>query len=177
MNNNTYKQKANKATLFLCVAILVMQAFIILGLCTISAEQKELANVEPIIKYKTIYVKEIPRETEAATETEATAEEGSTPAAPTYKKITVTATAYCPCERCCGKSDGITATGTQATAGRTIAVDPSFIPYGTNVIINGNTYVAEDCGGAIKGNRIDVYFDTHAEALQFGRQTVTAYIG
>ena len=87
--------------------------------------------------------------------------------------IIVNASAYCPCYRCCGKCDGITATGTKATAGRTIAVDPKVIPYGTEVIINGNTYVAEDCGGAIKGNRIDVYFDTHAEALQFGRQILT----
>lgn len=93
-----------------------------------------------------------------------------------YTEIVVTATAYCPCEKCCGKTDGITATGTQATAGRTIAVDPSVIPYGTNVIIDGVTYVAEDRGGAIKGNDIDVFFDTHEEALQFGRRIITAYI-
>ena len=77
-------------------------------------------------------------------------------------------TAYCACKKCCGKSDGITATGAVATAGRTIAVDPRKIPYGTEVIINGNTYVAEDCGGAIKGKKIDIYFDTHQEALEFG---------
>lgn len=85
-------------------------------------------------------------------------------------------TAYCPCAKCCGKSDGITATGTVATQGRTIAVDPSVIPYGTEVVINGNTYVAEDCGGAIKSNKIDIYFDSHAEALQFGVQYADVYI-
>lgn len=91
--------------------------------------------------------------------------------------LQVTATAYCPCKRCCGKTDGITATGTKATAGRTIAVDPSVIPYGTKLLINGNTYIAEDCGGMIKGgNRVDIFFDTHEEALNFGRQTLTAYI-
>ena len=95
---------------------------------------------------------------------------------PAYTEIKVTATAYCPCAKCCGKADGITATGTKATAGRTIAVDPSVIPYGTKVKINGNTYVAEDCGGAVKGNKIDIYFNTHEEALQFGRQKLTAYI-
>ena len=98
-----------------------------------------------------------------------------TPAAE-YTEITVTATAYCPCAKCCGKTDGITATGTKATAGRTIAVDPSVIPYGTKVIINGNTYVAEDCGGAVKGNDIDIFFDSHKEAQKFGRQTLPAYI-
>lgn len=86
-------------------------------------------------------------------------------------------TAYCACSKCCGQwANGITATGTVATQGRTIAVDPSKIPYGTKVSINGHTYVAEDCGGAIKGNRIDVYFDSHSEALQFGVQYADVYI-
>lgn len=93
-----------------------------------------------------------------------------------YDEITVTATAYCPCKKCCGKTDGITSTGAKATAGRTIAVDPSIIPYGTEVIINGHTYVAEDCGGAVKGNDIDIFFNSHEEALQFGRQTIVAAV-
>lgn len=77
-------------------------------------------------------------------------------------------TAYCSCVKCCGKSDGITATGTKAKEGRTIAVDPSVISYGTVVYIEGVEYVAEDCGGAIKNKRIDVYFDSHQDALDFG---------
>jgi 3D (Asp-Asp-Asp) domain-containing protein len=48
----------------------------------------------------------------------------------------------------------------------------NIIPLGTEIIINGNTYVAEDTGSAIKGNRIDIYFDSHSEALKFGRQTI-----
>lgn len=81
-------------------------------------------------------------------------------------------TAYCSCSDCCGKwADGITATGVTAKAGRTIAVDEDVIPYGYEVIINGHTYVAEDCGGAIVGKRIDIFFDSHSEALEFGRQT------
>lgn len=63
-----------------------------------------------------------------------------------------------------------TATGTTPTVGRTVATDPSIIPYGSEVIINGHTYIAEDCGGAIKGNRIDILFATHQEALNFGIQ-------
>lgn len=86
-------------------------------------------------------------------------------------------TAYCPCSYCCGKfADGMTATGTKATAGRTIAVDPSVIPYGTKVIINGHEYIAEDCGVAIKENRIDVFFNTHEEALEFGVVQAEVYI-
>lgn len=89
---------------------------------------------------------------------------------------TYTATAYCPCSKCCGKSDGITASGVKATAGRTIAADTSKLPFGTSVYIDGHKYTVEDRGGAIKGNRIDIYFDTHAEATQYGRQQVELYI-
>ena len=91
-------------------------------------------------------------------------------------------TFYCPCSKCCGKwADGITATGTTAVAGRTIAVDPSVIPYGSEVIIRWSdgtehSYVAEDCGGSIKNNRIDVYMDSHEEALQAGVKTAEVFI-
>ena len=76
-------------------------------------------------------------------------------------------TAYCACVQCCGKTDGITASGTQATANRTIAAPRTF-SFGTKVVINGITYVVEDRGGAIQGHRIDIYMDTHAQALQWG---------
>jgi 3D (Asp-Asp-Asp) domain-containing protein len=97
-------------------------------------------------------------------------------------------TAYCPCEQCCGywattrptDENGnliiYTASGTVAQAGRTIAVDPSVIPHGTEVTINGHTYVAEDTGYLIVGNRIDIYFDTHEEALEFGVQYADVYL-
>jgi len=75
-------------------------------------------------------------------------------------------TNYCPCSKCCGKwANGVTSTGTTAVSGRTIAVDPRIIPYGSEVCINGNVYIAEDCGGAIKNKHIDIYKDSHDEAL------------
>ena len=84
-------------------------------------------------------------------------------------------THYCACEICCGswannRPNGIvyTASGAVAEAGKTIAVDPDVIPYGTEVVIDGHVYVAQDCGGAIQGSRIDVYCDSHQEALQLG---------
>ena len=82
---------------------------------------------------------------------------------------TFTVTHYCPCEICCGKTDGITFTGTQATEGRTVAVDPDVIPLGSTVVIDGQEYIAEDVGGAIRGLRIDKYMDSHQEALNAGR--------
>ena len=89
-------------------------------------------------------------------------------------------TGYCPCKICCGKyspevtgCEQHTATGTIPTEGRTIAVDPLVIPYGTEVYIEGlGTFVAEDCGGMIKGDRIDIFFASHEEALAFGKKTL-----
>lgn len=86
-----------------------------------------------------------------------------------YIEKQMTITAYCPCNKCTD-GDGITSTGTVPKQGRTVAVDPKNIPYGTEIIIDGHTYIAEDCGGAIKGNKIDLFFDSHEEALKFGVQ-------
>lgn len=85
-------------------------------------------------------------------------------------------TAYCTCSSCCENySDGYTATMTVATPGRTIAVDPDVIPYGTVVEIDGNRYIAEDCGEAIKGNHIDVLCASHELAENFGVQYAQVY--
>ena len=76
-------------------------------------------------------------------------------------------TAYCACMQCCGKTNGITASGKKATANHTIAAPKTF-KFGTKVVINGVTYTVEDRGGAIQGNRIDIYMNSHAEALKWG---------
>jgi len=90
---------------------------------------------------------------------------------------TFTCTAYCACEQCCGKwASGYTATGTKATAGRTVAVDPSVIPLGTTIEVGSNRYVAEDTGSLVTGNRIDIFFDTHEEAVKFGVQKMDVYV-
>lgn len=97
-------------------------------------------------------------------------------------------TAYCSCEKCCGKwaknrpkdENGnaivLGATGEVLKAGRSIAVDPEVIPYGSEVIINGHIYKAQDCGGAINGNSIDVYFDDHQAAVEFGVQYAEVFV-
>lgn len=86
--------------------------------------------------------------------------------------VKFTATGYCNCSKCCGKTTGITASGTKATAGKTVAMSSKY-SFGTKVEIKGmGTYVVEDRGGAIKGNKIDIYFNSHQEALNFGRRTV-----
>lgn len=78
--------------------------------------------------------------------------------------------AYCPCEKCCLKSDGITASGVKATPNRTVAVDG--IPFGTRLLIDGNEYVVEDRVGSGK-RLIDVFFPTHDDALNSGLWYIT----
>ena len=90
-------------------------------------------------------------------------------------------TAYCSCKICCGDfatnrpvdANGnpiiYTSSGTIAQAGRTIGVNPSSIPYGTKVYIEGQgMFVAEDTGGGISANHIDIYMDSHEAALNSG---------
>lgn len=91
---------------------------------------------------------------------------------------TVRATAYTQTDAGC---DGITATGTNVRRGA-VAVDPRYIPYGTRMFIvtASGSYVygiamAEDCGGDIKGDRIDLYFPTYEECREFGRRVCTVY--
>lgn len=74
--------------------------------------------------------------------------------------------AYCPCKKCCLKSDGITASGTQATEGRTAAMNG--VPFGTKIVIDGHEYTVEDRGGGLGSKIIDIYFNTHEEALNSG---------
>lgn len=97
----------------------------------------------------------------------------------TYTRTdTVRATAYTHTDRGC---DTVTATGTRVHRG-TAAVDPRFIPYGTRMFIvsSDGSYVygiaaAEDCGGDIKGDRMDLYLPTHAQCTAFGRRVCTVY--
>ncbi len=91
----------------------------------------------------------------------------------TGRKMRVVATGYSP------REPGLnftTATGTRARRG-VIAVDPDVIPYGTRVYVPGYGFaVAEDCGGAIDLNRIDLCFDTVAQAIRWGRRSVTIVV-
>lgn len=72
-------------------------------------------------------------------------------------------TAYDDCYECQEEFIGITALGVAPRPNHTIAVDPNVIPLGSHVLINGIEYVAEDVGGGVKGNHIDVFVGSHAE--------------
>ena len=85
-------------------------------------------------------------------------------------------TAYCPCTVCCGpKAAGVTASGKRVTAngGKFVAADPR-VPFGTMLVIpgynRGQPVPVYDRGGAIRGNHIDVYFNSHEVARRWGRR-------
>lgn len=113
----------------------------------------------------------------------------------TVQVVMMKITAYCPCVKCCGRwADGVTASGHVISAGdKFVAADTKRYPFGTGMSVPGYSYVSTkgcnygtvrqiarvlDRGGAIKGNHIDVYFDTHQEALNWGVQflDVTVYV-
>lgn len=95
------------------------------------------------------------------------------------KVLTMNATAYCPCAKCCGSyANGYTANGMKAGYG-VVAVDTKVIPLGTKLYVEGYGYcIAADTGGAIKGNRIDLCYGSHQAALNsgFGHKNVKVYV-
>lgn len=103
--------------------------------------------------------------------------EGMTP-----KVRLLNTSSYCACEECCGKTDGITASGAKATAWYTVAAGKDY-KMGTIIYIpdladkpNGGWFVVEDRGGAISNDKLDIYLPTHSEALQYGRKNLECYI-
>ena len=97
-----------------------------------------------------------------------------------HKIENCTVTHYDCCVLCCGKTDGITASGLKATPGVTVAVDTSIIPLGSDVLVDYgdgfiNYYRADDTGSAIKGNKLDLCVSSHQEAINMGVRTATVY--
>ena len=82
-----------------------------------------------------------------------------------------TLTAYCNCAQCCGTAGNLTASGTVPAAGRTVAM--AGVPFGTQLLINGNVYTVEDLGTPY--GHVDIFFDNHSDALSFGLQSAEVY--
>ena len=82
-----------------------------------------------------------------------------------------TLTAYCNCAQCCGTAGNATASGAMPTSGHTVAM--AGVPFGTQLLINGTVYTVEDLGTPY--GHVDIYFDSHAEALSFGLQYADVY--
>ena len=102
---------------------------------------------------------------------------------PKPRTLTMEVTAYCPCKKCCGKkAQGVTASGLKVThnRGQFVAADTAILPFHQKLLIpgyaDGVPVPVIDRGGAIKGNRLDVFFATHEQALQWGRRTVDVVV-
>ena len=171
-----------KQHLILCyIAFLIIILIIVGVLC---CEQKGKRIINKTIETENIIKEEDKRTIETETDKEVDTNQAVEPVSLGKFKLT----AYCSCEICCNKwalnrpidENGneivYGSIGERLSEGYSIAVDPSVIPYGTEVIINGYTYKAQDCGGAIKGNRIDVYFEDHNRALEFGVQHAEVFV-
>lgn len=94
-----------------------------------------------------------------------------------WKRLSVNSSAY---TASCTGCSGITATGIDLRKNpnmKLIAVDPSVIPLGSEVYVEGYGYaIAGDTGGAIKGRKIDIFINSHGKAVQWGRKTVNVYV-
>lgn len=140
--------------------------------------------VNKIVEVKTIQVTSRSGERIATTNPAATAStklaksvEGITPIVKTFNT-----SAYCSCAKCCGKTNGITASGAKASEWYTLAAGSGY-KLGTVIYIpafsnkpNGGWFVVQDRGGAISNSKLDVYMGSHSQALQFGRKTLECYV-
>lgn len=78
-----------------------------------------------------------------------------------------TTTGYCPGE-CCGGSSGMTYSGTIPQASHTLSADLNKFPIGTKLMINDIVYTVEDMGSSVRGDWLDIFYDTHEEAVEHG---------
>jgi 3D (Asp-Asp-Asp) domain-containing protein len=86
-------------------------------------------------------------------------------------------TYYCACKQCCGKEDGITASGVKVQEGITVAADTSILPFGTKIYIKGIGWrTVQDRGGAIKGNRLDIYIPSHNDPMPYNVQNLDVWV-
>ena len=86
-------------------------------------------------------------------------------------------TGYCSCTICCGeKEERLTKSETVPRASHTVAADPSVIPLGTRIVIDDVVYTVEDTGKAVEGMRLDIFFDSHEEAVRYGRKEKYVYL-
>lgn len=175
--------------LFLALILLIIQSIMLIDLRNtykriqnIKYEKIELQHNVFDVKCDCQKEKDI-NITETIVKTELTAEEKQPVLLGEFRL-----TAYCSCYKCCGEyalNRPIDENGNEVvygsigeilTEGYSIAVDPDVIPYGTEVIIDGITYKAQDCGGEIDGNEIDVYFSDHEKANEFAVQYKDVYL-
>lgn len=155
----------------------------------VEIERKEISSVtikEPvnkIVEVRTVQVTSrstVDRTSNPALTASTTLAKSVEGITPTVKSFNTSA--YCSCAKCCGKTNGITASGAKATAWYTVAAGKGY-KMGTVIYIpaladkpNGGWFVVQDRGGAISNSKLDVYMSSHSQALQYGRKTLECYV-
>lgn len=146
---------------------------------TITDVESKDSSVSNVPEIKTEPEPQRPEKVQTTAENAATRQsedsESNTEQPEEWESIEMRVTAYCPCPQCCGEySDGITACGHEILPGDTFVAADRRYSFGTEMIIpgysNSKPVKVLDRGGAIKGNRLDVFFATHEEALEWGVQ-------
>ena len=188
MRKRTREERALRLKYLYCLLLFLLTLLFAFGLGSTATSQEVQPPVVPV----TTAVVEPPVEPPRA-EPEPEEEQVIEVVAVNYSSLdsleylgTFTATAYCHCVECCGiwsaehpsrPADYVqkTRSGTVPEAGRTIAADWNIIPEGTEVVLEGHPYIVEDTGSAIKGNRIDIFYDDHGAANEWGVREVDLY--
>lgn len=184
MNYSKNTKRNIKAFAALCaIALMTVLTVLIVSACTHQTTATDVVEVSGQ-KETNSPAPATPEATEPVTEPEQ--EESVEPEFVSLGEFRITA--YCGCSICCGKygenrpldENGkpivYTANGTVAVEGVTIAADISVLPYGTSLYINGHQYIVQDRGGVINGNRLDIYFENHQDALNFGVQYKEVFV-
>lgn len=155
----------------------------------VEIERKEISSVvikEPvnkIVEVRTIQVTSrstVSRTSNPALTASTTLAKSVEGITPTVKNFNTSA--YCSCAQCCGKTNGITASGAKASSWYTLAAGKGY-KIGTVIYIpalsdkpNGGWFVVQDRGGAISNSKLDIYMGSHSQALQYGRKTLECYV-
>lgn len=168
-------------TIFLWASFLVI--LLLLLPPRVSATEHALPENPGPVSYTETIRPELPEEDAREEEAQEDFENEKIEAALLEKAIRlddVTVTHYDPCVKCCGKTDGITATGVPVTPYYTVAVDPEVIPLGSEVLVDYGDgvihyYRAEDTGGGVNGKHIDLCVTDHTEALTLGVRQATVW--
>ena len=168
-------------TIFLWASFLVI--LLLLLPPRVSAAEKDLSEDPEHVSYTEPIGPGVPEEDAHGEEAREDFENAKREAALLEEAIRledVTVTHYDPCVKCCGKTDGITATGVPVTPYYTVAVDPEIIPLGSEVLVDYGDgvihyYRAEDTGGGVKGKHLDLCVTDHTEALTLGVRQATVW--
>lgn len=149
----------------------------------IAAKTETAAKAETAAKTKTGAKAETSAKAETAESADTTASDTSKKEESPSETEAVTAgesygsfriSGYCGCELCCG-GQTLTYSGVLPAANHTISADLERFPLGTRLLIDGTVYTVEDMGSGVSGDRLDIYFNTHEEALDYGLKDVEVF--